>query len=510
MSLEKGDKLPEQCHVTVAESHTQDDRVRDRWATRYTLALLGFLGLSAAYSLRVNLAIAIVAMVGTSEGKFSANSSLDVCPRKGGVKDHGARTIEGEFAWDEQTQGLILGSFFYGYACTNLLGGRAAEYLGGRLVFGLGTLLSSTIALLTPLCARMSQELFIASRILTGAAQGVTVPALFILMATWFPPEEKAKFGAFIKGGMQFGTVVTMVLGGWLCGSDQGNWPMTFYVFGGLGLVWGIPWFLLVHDRPEQHPRISHAELQYIQANMHAVKKAEVVSVPWRAMLTSAPVWACVVIASGSSFGFQTLLSEMPTYLANIQHFDMNSSGLMSALPYLCMWIFGLSWGVCMDRLAAAGLLSVTAVRRLSTGFAHYVPAVALVVMCFVDCNSTLAMVVLCLAVGACGSAYSGNALAEQDIAPNLTGTLMGITNTMGAVMGFIAPSVTGAITQGRQGSLGAWRTVFLVSAANYVVTTTLYMLTMSAQVQPWNHSQKSRDRREDPEGAPALEKLKS
>lgn len=41
----------------------------------------------------------------------------------------------------------------------------------------------------------------------------------------------------------------------------------------------------------------------------------------------------------------------------------------MSALPYLCMWIFGLSWGVCMDRLAAAGLLSVTAVRRLSTGF---------------------------------------------------------------------------------------------------------------------------------------------
>lgn len=43
-----------------------------------------------------------------------------------------------------------------------------------------------------------------------------------------------------------------------------------------------------------------------------------------------------------------------------------------------------------------------------------------------------------------------------------------------------------------QQGSLGAWRTVFLVSAANYVVTATVYMLTMSAQVQPWNQSQKS------------------
>lgn len=61
----------------------------------------------------------------------------------------------------------------------------------------------------------------------------------------------------------------------------------------------------------------------------------QVVSVPWRAMLTSAPVWACVIIASGSSFGFQTLLSEMPTYLANIQHFDMNSVSILYCLGLL-------------------------------------------------------------------------------------------------------------------------------------------------------------------------------
>ena len=41
---------------------------------------------------------------------------------------------EGEFDWDEQTQGVILGCFFYGYLLTNYIGGRLAEKIGGRLV----------------------------------------------------------------------------------------------------------------------------------------------------------------------------------------------------------------------------------------------------------------------------------------------------------------------------------------------------------------------------------------
>lgn len=78
---------------------------------------------------------------------------------------------EGEFDWDEQTQGLVLGAFYYGYTLTNLVGGRASEHFGGRLVFGLGAATSSFISLLSPLCARTSTGLFIASRVLMGLSQ---------------------------------------------------------------------------------------------------------------------------------------------------------------------------------------------------------------------------------------------------------------------------------------------------------------------------------------------------
>lgn len=88
---------------------------------------------------------------------------------------------------------------------------------------------------------------------------------------------------------------------------------------------------------------------------------------------------------------------------------------------------------------------------------ASYTPAVALVIMCFVNCNSTLAIVVLCVAVGSTGSCYSGNLLSEQDIAPNLAGTLVGITNTVGSVTGFVAPATIGAITKGNVSSLRAF-----------------------------------------------------
>lgn len=77
--------------------------------------------------------------------------------------------------------------------------------------------------------------------------------------------------------GPQVGTVVAMSVGGWLCSTTfLGGWPSVFYVFGGLGVIWAIPWFLLIQDLPEHHPRISDTELQYILQHRQYVKKDKV------------------------------------------------------------------------------------------------------------------------------------------------------------------------------------------------------------------------------------------
>ena len=156
-----------------------------------------FLAWTLCYSVRVDMSVAIVAMVNTSElyqtKKYMIYSITKLCcltwsqwrwelitnrnrvcgARRRvtwGTKDfvnncQGIKIIniysrlekkitilalinlqassDGEFYWDSVQQGYILGGFSYGYVCTQLLGGILAERYGGKWVIGLGTFLST-------------------------------------------------------------------------------------------------------------------------------------------------------------------------------------------------------------------------------------------------------------------------------------------------------------------------------------------------------------------------------
>ncbi|XP_047486618.1 sialin-like [Penaeus chinensis] len=474
--------------LALVDETDAGDAPKECWGARHTLGFLGFLGFTSVYAMRVNLSVAIVAMVKAEVdyGNKTANSSDEVCPFPDGYDPVANANEDGEFDWEEPTQGLILGCFFYGYLLTNIVGGRAAEYLGGKIVYGLGGVITALLTIVSPLCARTSTGLFIAVRVLEGMAEGVTFPAMNSLLPFWVPPHERAKFTAFVYSGAQFGTVVTMPLSGWLCDSGfLGGWPSVFYVFGVLGVLWGIAWFLLVSDHPSKHPRISQAEKNYITRHC-GVRGKKPTPIPWRAILTSVPVWGIIAIHFGQNWGFYTLLTELPTYLKNIQHFDMKSNGIISSLPYLSMWIFSMIFSSLMDKLLASGKVATITVRRMAMIIGVYSPTVGLIAMCFVDCDALLAIVVLCISVGLNGAVYAGYMCSHQDLAPNLAGSLMGLTNTVATIPGFAAPQLTGAITKGNQ-TLGAWRTVFLISSAIYFVTCTIYLFLITTETQPWN-----------------------
>ncbi|XP_015377202.1 PREDICTED: putative inorganic phosphate cotransporter [Diuraphis noxia] len=51
------------------------------------------------------------------------------------------------------------------------------------------------------------------------------------------------------------------------------------------------------------------------------------------------PVWAVTISHAGHNCGFWLLLSEMPTFISSVLKFNIKSNGLVSALPYLAMWL---------------------------------------------------------------------------------------------------------------------------------------------------------------------------
>ncbi|XP_042231813.1 sialin-like [Homarus americanus] len=482
---------PEYSVATSNYDEDPEEKDTECWGQRHTLALLGFLSNAISYSHRTVISIAIVAMAGrkgTSEVNHTITARPDTCPLPAGWNETHITQIEGEFDWDEQTQGMMIGYFFWGYATSNVLGGRLAEVLGGRLVLGIGIILTSFFTILCPFCAYTSKGIFIAVRVIMGISQGMTYSAMGTMLVAWVSPKERGTFLSIVLSGMQLGILASLALGGLLIESGfLGGWPSTFYVFGAIGLVWSIPWFILVRDRPEEHPNISRSELRYIKTHTSSIKTTGVVKVPWVKIMTSPAAWATNVANMGSSYTMLTMVAGIPSYLSDVEHMDVENNGLLSSLPYVAMVICTFCWAAFTDRLLKADVVSTLTVRRLSTMLGSYVPSASMISLCFVRCNPVLTMVVLCISIGCMGPAFCGFHASSQDIAPNLTGTLMGVANTMGSVMAFVGPAVLGTIIEGNP-TIKSWRIVFIITSVVSFTCGTFYLIFVKAEPQPWNY----------------------
>lgn len=202
-----------------------------------------------AYAIRVNLGIAILLMVKTtsnSDTTDTINIKNGTCP----ASDQPLNSISdtpGELDWDADQKNTAVGCFFVGYVLTQL-GGRFAELYGGKLIFGIGILITSLFTLLMPLAATTHFYLFVFFRGIVGFGQGVTMPVMHVMLANWAPPSERSQLSTFIYGGTSLGTVVSLLLTGPLC--EWLGWEAAFYVSGGCGLVWFIFWSIFVYDTP--------------------------------------------------------------------------------------------------------------------------------------------------------------------------------------------------------------------------------------------------------------------
>ena len=61
----------------------------------------------------------------------------------------------GEFDWNPEEQGIVLGSFYYGFIITQIPGGILCEKLGSKWIIGLATFVSGILTILNPLAARI-------------------------------------------------------------------------------------------------------------------------------------------------------------------------------------------------------------------------------------------------------------------------------------------------------------------------------------------------------------------
>ncbi|XP_065836114.1 sialin-like [Oscarella lobularis] len=233
-------------------------------------------------------------------------------------------------------------------------------------------LCASLLSLLTPVAAYHKQSLILI-RILQGLALGGTFPSAHAMWRQWAPPLERSKLVAITFAGGHMGIGFAMPLSGLLCESGfrspphQSKWPSVFYVFGGLGLVWCLVWFALVHDSPQSHPRISVKERDYI---VSAIEKEQGLSTKERSLpllqiMTSRAVWAIILSTICSDWGTVLLSAIVPTFVDDVLRFDIAENGILSSLPFLVMSLFTVLSGLIADAIRQRQLLSTGGARKL-------------------------------------------------------------------------------------------------------------------------------------------------
>lgn len=86
------------------------------------------------------------------------------------------------------------------------------------------------------------------------------------MIAHWAPPEEKGKFqSANIANG--FGNVINWSMSGFIIKSF--GWHYTFYTIGIILGIYTAAWWLVVYDSPNNHPKITVTEKEFILSKLN-------------------------------------------------------------------------------------------------------------------------------------------------------------------------------------------------------------------------------------------------
>ncbi|XP_058791427.1 putative inorganic phosphate cotransporter [Phymastichus coffea] len=479
---------------------------------RWVVAIMAFFAFFNAYTLRICLSMAITKMA--KPLNYTETSLAEACPPYDDdpltnfTYNTTTKVIyEGSFEWSEYTQGIILSSFYWGYILTHLPGGLLAEKFGPKYTIGCGVLFTAIFTILTPVTTVWGDaNALIFLRFLMGLCEGVIQPGVSCLLSKWIPSNERTLATSFVFSGIRFGILISSVMSGLIMSNSGKSWPNIFYLFGGVGILWFVFWVFLCYNSPREHPLIKDEEERYLNECMseHIHEKAP--PFPWKSALKSKAFLAIVIAQSGSDFNSYTIMSDLPKYMQNVLKLPIHLNGYASSVHNVSAWIFCMIMSWVSDWSIEKGYASRTNMRKLNTFVASIGPAIFLVMAMYVGCNVAWAIALIAIGLTFAGSSHPGSKVNVLDLSPNYSGTLLGISNGIGAFMGILAPYAVGVLAPNQ--TLDEWRLIFWISAVIYFFTTVNYLIFASGDVQDWNDPKRLQEKRSSADVLEDVERL--
>jgi sugar phosphate permease len=366
-----------------------------------------------------------------------------------------------EFNLDKIAMGWSVSAFNWTYALFQVPGGWLADRFGSRIVLAVAIAWWSIFTAATG--AAFNGGSLAIMRGLFGMGEAAAWPAASRSLLRWLPTRQRAFGQGFQHSGARLGaafapTLVVVIIA-------ATGWRGVFYLFGAMGILIALAWYLYYRDMPQDHAGVNEAELALLDAARRppAVRPA----IPWGRILRSRDLRNLSLMYFCYGWVFWMYLQWLPTYLVEIRHFTQIKMGLGASLPLLAGTAMNVFGGWISDRLARRwGDLKRGRTRVSAAGFV--IAGIAIVPGVLAD---SAAVGLACLTVALAGLELTvpvSWALC-LDIAGDFSGSVTGVMNTLGNLGGALSAVGTGYLA-----THFGWNVVFIVCSGFCVIAALL------------------------------------
>ncbi|MDQ7094378.1 MFS transporter [Desulfosporosinus sp. PR] len=343
--------------------------------------------------------------------------------------------------------GVILSSFFWGYAAMQIPAGFLLDkyrtekvVLGSAIGWGLAQTLTGFAS---------SSGVLMALRALLGVTESPVMTAGAKLQGKWLPSKERARGATIVDGGAPLGSAIggpiIVAFMAWF-----GGWRGALIGAGLMTIIVGIICYFVIKGDPDTNKRVNAAERQYIQSALkeeyEAAQKEAKIEIGAKQYLQSRNFWGMCLGWFSFNTVFYGLLTWGPTFLAKTQHINISSIGFSTLIIFGFGFIGELTGGILADKWREKGgkyntvMRTIFAIAGIGTSIAIFLLAK----------TASLTMAISLLTIALFFLRWAGifwsvpAAIAQRQH----VGVIGGCMNLAGNIAGVITPIYIGLIVQ--------------------------------------------------------------
>jgi ACS family hexuronate transporter-like MFS transporter len=378
-------------------------------------------------------------------------------------------TLQHQFGWNEIDYSNLVFAFQAFYAIGMVIVGRLIDKLGTRLGYTLAMIFWSLAAMGHAVASSFSS--FLVARSALGFGESGVFPASIKCVAEWFPKRERSLAIGIFNAGSNVGAIATPLVVPWI--TVHWGWRWAFLITGSIGFLWLILW-LVIYRRPEEHPRLSRPEFEYIRCGPAEPSTR----MNWTELISYPQAWAFVVAKFITDPIWWFYLFWIPGFLQHNHNLSLMGIGLPIVVIYVIADIGSVAGGWFSSSLIKKGR-SANFSRKLS---------MLICALCIVPIVSAYrieglwpAVLIIGLAAGG-HQGFSANlfAIASDTFPSPAVASVVGMGGMAGAAGGMLIAKIVGYALEWT----GSYMIPFLIAGSAYFIALACIQL-LSPKLQP-------------------------